>query len=70
MQRLLIFGHYAVVALSGSWIDRGYEGYLMAACIMNRVNSINVKHRPYDQAVACRHARIRDSAAGVIGGRR
>ena len=31
------------------WIDRGYEGYVIAACIMNEVNSINIKHRPYAQ---------------------
>lgn len=31
------------------WRDRGYEGYVIAACIMNQVNSMNVKHRPYAQ---------------------
>ena len=31
------------------WRDRGYEGYVIAACIMNEVNSMNVKHRPYAQ---------------------
>lgn len=35
------------------WLDRRYEGYLIAACLMNRVNSLNVKHRPYDQVTAC-----------------
>ena len=35
------------------WRDRDYEGYFMAACIMNRVNVVKVRPRGPDKVCCC-----------------